>query len=67
MAENVYAIWARAAVNVALRALDPDKAEYELRRAASLHPQAITDKIAVLKKQIALLRRYLPKESNDER
>jgi hypothetical protein len=65
MSETVYALWAKAAINVALRAWDKDKADYELRRAAEIHPPAIADKITALEKQIELLRSYLPKEKSN--
>jgi len=54
---------ASAAVNLALRIGGTHKqvSDY-LRSAAEIDPTAISDKIQVLKNQIALLESYLPKK-----
>jgi hypothetical protein len=58
---NISWMWARAAVNVALKVGGTHKqvSQY-LTRAAELDPSALTEKIAELRGQIKLLESYLP-------
>jgi tetrahydromethanopterin S-methyltransferase subunit B len=60
---NLTRIWARAAVNVALRATSAQQCDEHLHLAAKLDPEAVHEKIAALRKQIDALESCLPPRS----
>lgn len=59
MVSPIEAIWARAAINVALRPGSSKFAKRELAHAARIDPSAIAERIELLEAQIELLRAAL--------
>lgn len=60
-------IWAQSAINVALRPWTSQRdAAAVLRKVAKTYPDAITVRIAYLRRQIALLEQHLPAALSQE-